>query len=84
MSLAAADVQTALGTLQSALAGLGDFWGDDEQGVQFAAGYRPQAKKVQLAAGNIATGLTSVAEGLAAHGANYTAADSASSARFAR
>ncbi len=83
-STASADVQGAVGQLQSALAGLGNFWGDDEQGAQFAAGYQPQAEKVQLAAGNIATGLSSVAEGLDAHGANHSAADSASSARFAK
>ena len=76
------EVETALDRLRSTLAGLGAFWGDDEQGAQFASGYEPQAATVQKAADNIARGLTSIRVALEAQAANYTETDSALSRHF--
>ena len=76
------EVETALDRLRSTLAGLGAFWGDDEQGAQFANGYEQQAATVQSAAANIARGLASIRGALEAQAANYTDTDSALSRHF--
>src|SRR5712692_9937352 len=69
---------SALGRLQATLASLGDVSGDDDQGRQFAAGYKPNAAMVQQAVQNLAKGLTAIGLGLEVMGTNYQAGDDAS------
>ena len=76
------EVETALERLQSRLAGLGAFWGDDEQGDTFAAQYVPNASTVQRASANIVEGLASIAVALEVHADNHTKTDEALSRVF--
>jgi len=69
---------SALSRLQATLASLGDVSGDDDQGRQFAEGYKPNAAMVQQAVQNLAKGLTAIGLGLEVMGTNYQAGDDAS------
>jgi uncharacterized protein YukE len=77
------EVRTAVAKLRATLDGLGDFWGDDEQGARFAEGYRPHAATVQTAATNIAVGLDSIADALEAQADNHKRTDKVIAARLA-
>jgi uncharacterized protein YukE len=76
------EVRTAVAKLRATLDGLGDFWGDDEQGARFAEGYRPHAATVQTAADNIAVGLASIADALEAQADNHQRTDKAIASRL--
>ncbi|MCD2186687.1 hypothetical protein [Actinomycetospora soli] len=65
----------AAAALRSALAGLGDVAGDDEQGRTFAAQYDPKAAEGVTAIGREATGLGSLGGALRATAADYRAGD---------
>ncbi|MEU8471815.1 hypothetical protein AB0F30_28565 [Streptomyces sp. NPDC029006] len=60
----AIDLSKALTTLVTTLDGLGEPWGHDEQGEQFAGAYKPRQKKMESAAGILVLGLTSIHEAM--------------------
>ncbi len=68
----------ALSRLRSTLAGLGDVCGDDEQGLQFAASYKPAADTIQRGLGILVQGLASINEGLTAMADHYDGSDASS------
>ncbi len=72
------DVEDALTTLRSTLAGLGQPWGDDDPGRAFAKGYEPNARALMDAIATMAEGLFTMGEGLAAMAGRYDRSDAAS------
>lgn len=82
-SAAEQSLEAALARADCALAGLGDFWGHDEQGGQFAASYSPAASQVLAAVANIARGLGSITPGLQAMADNHSRVDSHYAERMA-
>ncbi|MFF7632395.1 WXG100 family type VII secretion target [Kitasatospora sp. NPDC008050] len=76
------DLETALSTLQSTLAGLGSPWGADKQGAEFSAAYHPPHDAVIKAVGTLVQGLASIHEGLTAHAANHADADAYSAGKL--
>jgi hypothetical protein len=71
----------ALARLRSTLAGLGDVCGDDEQGVAFAAAYKPAADTIQRGLSILVQGLASINEGLSAMADHYEGSDASSTFR---
>ncbi len=65
----------AVAALRSALSGLGDVAGDDDQGRTFAAQYDPKAAEGVDAIGREAAGLSSLGGALRATAAEYRAGD---------
>lgn len=83
-TVASDDLSSALRTLSSALAGLGDICGGDKQGRAFAAGYLPHLHTVTAAMSKIAAGLATVDDGLRSMAGNYEASDQTAATDFRR
>ena len=65
----------ALATLQRSLAALGEPWGGDKQGTEFAAAYTPQHDSIVKAIGVLVQGLESIHDGLNVNVANHVDGD---------
>jgi uncharacterized protein YukE len=72
---------SALSRLQASLRPLSGMCGNDAQGQQFGAGYDPNARNLELALQNLATGLDAIGRGLEVMGVNYQGSDVASQVR---
>jgi uncharacterized protein YukE len=77
-SVESARLAVAVARLQSRLGALGDVTGDDDQGHQFAAGYKPNAATLEQALLNMVKGLDAIGRGLEVMGINYQGGDAAS------
>lgn len=71
-------LKDALERLRSTLDGLGEPWGDDEPGISFGKGYKPNAQALMNALGTLVEGLATTGEGLGRMGGNYDGSDAAS------
>ena len=83
MTTASTDLSSALTRLQGTLAGLGNFWGDDDQGAKFAEVYKPRATQVADASGNVSHGLSTIGDGLGAMADNMSVTDQSSTSTYA-
>jgi len=61
---AADDMTTAATTLQNVISSLGECWGTDESGKQFAQDYSPAAQNAVQAFGQLAQGLQNIQKNL--------------------
>lgn len=82
LSGVAADVGSVSAALLSGLAGTGGMAGDDRVGQHFSAQYDPMAAELTQLIGKITGGLHSIADGTAATGENYHAADTSGAKRM--
>ncbi len=73
----------AVEQLRVRLEALGQPWGDDEQGMQFAAAYEASSTKIDRAVSLLAEGLMSIDQALSAMADNYVEADRAATVRLA-
>lgn len=72
---AAEELAEAQRALAETMGRLGECWGEDEQGAQFAASYRPQRERLDAVVSTLTEGLASIDPALRAWGANVEAAD---------
>jgi uncharacterized protein YukE len=77
-ALESEELASALSRLQASLLPLNGMCGNDEQGQKFAAGYDPNAKNLEQALQNLASGLDAIGRGLEVMGINYQGSESAS------
>ncbi|MGW0516518.1 WXG100 family type VII secretion target [Crossiella sp. NPDC003009] len=76
------DLAKAATSLQSALTGEGQCWGNDESGQAFAKDYVPAADAVSKGIADVAQGLINVAKGLNDQATTMEQADTGSAANL--
>lgn len=72
---AAQTLQQALTAIEGTLNGLGDFWGGDSQGAQFASFHQPNRQRVLAALAKVQAGLDSIPPALRAQADGYERVD---------
>ncbi|MFD5736646.1 WXG100 family type VII secretion target [Streptomyces sioyaensis] len=70
--------------LKHSLDGLGDPWGDDEQGKKFGHAYSPHLSEIERAAHALVKGLESISKTMKDMADNHEAADHANASGFKR
>ncbi|MFD7920756.1 WXG100 family type VII secretion target [Streptomyces sp. NPDC059740] len=78
----ASAVAQAASRLRHALAGLGEPWGEDEQGQKFAHVYTPHLHSIEKATAALTKGLHSIHDAMRDMAANHEEADHRSASGF--